>query len=567
LGADRLARRPALDEYDFYNARYLDEHGEPVLIRIEVLLVDVTPTIERTCFNYLERWDAEKQEVLGTGDLADVDAEDHVWCLRLLTLGRYSEEDDEFEVHTHYATAYDVENERASEVPRSVRRDIGFIYLRTLRTGSRALSLERGSLLDVIIRTQSLQTGIWEGVRSRLAELDPPIEEGVAQLRPVLENVEDRLGQYIPVSEGDATRLFVSQLTREHLRTTLSFFLRMSEDQQPVPFQKAGTGTLNTLVLALLSFVADLREEGVIFAMEEPEIALPPHTQRRIASYLLSKTTQCFVTSHSPYVIECFDPATLRIIRRDSSGAVNATGVELGEAMKAKTYRRNLRRSLAEAMLGTGVIVAEGATELAALHATAEKMEEANPDLHSLDLAGVTIVSADGDGNAAELGRFFASLDVPSFAFLDKKKRPKHERDDLGKAGFEVLTETDYEGTELLLTTEVPIDHQWDFMEGLRDSGVSAGKTVPGTRPDDDDIVRGHARNVLRAGKGEGWAGELVSLCSVDELPETLTKFLDTVYARFPRPRQPVLRPSVSLEAGEDAGADGEEVATTEAGE
>ena len=61
---------------------------------------------------------------------------------------------------------------------------------------------------------------------------------------------------------------------------------------------------MNTLVLALLSFIADAKPQNVIFAMEEPEIALPPHTQRRIANYLLeTRTSQCFVTSHSPYLI------------------------------------------------------------------------------------------------------------------------------------------------------------------------------------------------------------------------------------------------------------------------
>lgn len=45
--------------------------------------------------------------------------------------------------------------------------------------------------------------------------------------------------------------------------------------------QHQGTGTINTLVLALLSLIADLKQ-NVIFAMEEPEIAIPPHTQKRI---------------------------------------------------------------------------------------------------------------------------------------------------------------------------------------------------------------------------------------------------------------------------------------------
>ena len=86
----------------------------------------------------------------------------------------------------------------------------------------------------------------------------------------------------------------------------MSFFLSISADQGPVPH--AGTGTVNTLVLALLSFIADLKPDTVIFAMEEPEIAVPPHTQRRIAQYLLTKTTQAFVT-HSPFVIEKFEPS------------------------------------------------------------------------------------------------------------------------------------------------------------------------------------------------------------------------------------------------------------------
>lgn len=62
---------------------------------------------------------------------------------------------------------------------------------------------------------------------------------------------------------GRTTKLHVSQLTREHLRKTMAFFLSMSEDQTPVPFQQVGTGTLNVLVLALLSFIAELKPASV----------------------------------------------------------------------------------------------------------------------------------------------------------------------------------------------------------------------------------------------------------------------------------------------------------------
>ncbi len=267
LGPDRQSQFPVVQEFDFYNAVYLDEKEEPIEIRIEVLLTDVTPTVEKTCRNYLERWDPAKRRILANGELNQVDDASLVWCLRLLTIARYNKEDDEFEAATHYAKAYDPEDEDDSRVSRAIKRTFGFLYLRALRTGSRALSLERGSLLDVILRIQSLQTGIWEHMRRRLETLAPPIEDGATKLTPVLRTIEARLAEYISIAKpGAATRLFVSQLSREHLRKTLSFFISVTEDQKPVPFQDVGTGTLNTLVLALLSFIAELKEENVIFA-------------------------------------------------------------------------------------------------------------------------------------------------------------------------------------------------------------------------------------------------------------------------------------------------------------
>lgn len=544
LGPDRQARFPVVEEYDFYNAAYLNEHEEPIPIRIEILLVGVTQTVQRACFNHLERWDPKTRTVLGQGDLANVDGEGRVWCLRLLTIARYNKEDDEFEAFTYYAKSYDPEDERDSRVPRSIRRNFGFLYLRALRTGSRALSLERGSLLDVILRAQSLQTGMWEHVRRRLEDLTPPIEEGAAKLTPVLHAIEARLAEYIPLAKpGEATKLFVSQLTREHLRKTLSFFLSVTPDQKPVPFQEVGTGTLNALVLALLSFIAELKEENVIFAMEEPEVALPPHTQRRIASYLLANATQCFVTSHSPYVMEHFEPERIVVLRRDDKGEVTGKKITLEAGMKAKTFRRHLRRGLAEAMLGRGVIVAEGFTEQIALRAVAEKLEGADMARYPLDLSGVTVVCADGDGNVAEFGRFFVALDMPTFAFLDKKSRSQVEKDALKNAGFVSVMETNFAGMEDLLAQETPLDRQWTFLSGLHDSGAAPRAGIPPARPDDAQI-RTLTSSVLKDSKGWGRAADLVELCDANELPPTLTGFLADVYKQFPRPEPPKPAPA-----------------------
>jgi putative ATP-dependent endonuclease of OLD family len=423
-------------------------------------------------------------------------------------------------------------------VGKKIKRLFGFLYLRTLRTGSRALSLERGSLLDIILRLQGVRTGLWENSIKRLRELNPPIDEDAVDLAPVLDSIEKRLAQYIPTNnDGKTTQLFVSQLKREHLRKTMSFFLSMSQDQKPVPFQDVGTGTLNTLVLALLSFIAEIKKENVIFAMEEPEIALPPHTQRRIANYLLEETTQCFVTSHSPYVIERFDPEQILILRRDSFAEVNATMVSAGTSLKGKMYRRHARRGLAEAMLGPGVIVAEGITEHSALSAVADKLESNDENCYPLDLSGITIFPVDGDGSLPNFGAFFKALGLKTYAFYDKPKSPrKAEENQKYIDNFDIPNETPYTSIERLLTDETPIDRQWQFLDELRQSGDQGNLAIPSARPDDDG-VKAQMFKVLSSNKGNGYAARLLNLCEIAELPISITSFLNKIYADFSKPQ------------------------------
>lgn len=251
LGPDRLTRTLPVEEFDFYNARYLDAGEQTQIpIRIEVLLTDLTDEVARQCFANLEHWHKDQRRLLGQGEVDQVDAAYVERCLRLTTIAKYDPEEDQFVARTIYSGEEVAGEEEPSAVPTRVKRAIGFLYLRALRTGSRALSLERGSLLDVILRMKDVRTGLWERIRKRLAELDPPIDSDATELGPILDEIESRLSDYIQTGGGErSTRLFVSQLTREHLRKTIAFFLTMGQGEASIPFQEAGTGTLNILVL------------------------------------------------------------------------------------------------------------------------------------------------------------------------------------------------------------------------------------------------------------------------------------------------------------------------------
>lgn len=538
LGPDRLNRTPPVEEFDFRNAGYLSDDGEtPVPLRIEAVLIDLTEDIKKLCAANLEFWHKADRRLLGEGEIGNADDPDVELCLRLITVAQYDVEEDQFYAKTIYGRSDDEEGAEPRSIPTKVKRAIGFLYLRTIRTGSRALSLERGTLLDNILRMKEARKGMWEGIRRRLATLDPPIDADATELGPILDEIEARLAEYIaPGGTGRSTRLFVSQLTREHLRKTIAFFLTMGRGEEAVPFQQAGSGTLNTLLLALLTFIAELKKDNVIFAMEEPEIALPPHTQRRIANYLLEQTSQCFVTSHSPYVIERFEPDGILKLSRDEHGTLIGTAIKLPAGMKAKNYRQNFRRAIAEAMLGQGVIVGEGITEQDALLVAAQMMEDNDPELFPLDVAGLCVINADGDGNLEKLGSFFKEIGTPAFAFFDRKKRTAAEVTAL-QSCYMVAKEILQKGAEALMAEEAPLDRQWQYLEALRAEDADGRFGIPANRPADDELRKLTAAT-LKGLKGEGGAARLLQLCSVAELPKTITDFLADIYQRYPKPKR-----------------------------
>jgi putative ATP-dependent endonuclease of OLD family len=541
LGPDRINRFPPVEEFDFYNAKYLvapaaeGESPQPIPIRIEAVLVDLDAELENRCGANIEFWRSSERKILGEGEVDAANPPEIVTCLRLETIARYEIEEDEFEAQTFFSHSPHAEEGQLTRIPKEIKRLFGFLYLRALRTGTRALSLERGSLLDILLRIKGVRTGLWEKAISRLRALN--IEDDATELAPVLEAIERRLARYVPSHASErATKLHVSQLTREHLRKTMAFFLAMSEGQEHVPFALAGTGTLNTLVLALLSFIADLKPSTVIFAMEEPEIALPPHTQRRIADYLLKETTQAFITSHSPFVIERFEPRQTFLLSRDANGVVGTLRISDATGLKENDYKRFARRGLTECMLGRGAIVLEGVTEFHALPVVARRMEEADSALQPLDIAGVAFFDAEGGGSISKFGAYFKALGLKIFSFYDALKKPE-EKAKIA-ATFDVDGQHKHAGFETLVAEEVPLGRQWAFLAELRDSGESGNVLIPANRPSDDDLKK-LTKSALASGKGAGWAARLFESCAIQEFPASVVGFLAKVYAAFPKPPEP----------------------------
>ena len=243
------------------------------------------------------------------------------------------------------------------------------------------------------------------------------------------------MARFVGVGEGDdATGFFASELTREHLREVVTFFVRSQEAHYLVPFHRLGTGSINTLVFALLTHIADLRgAASVIFAMEEPEIALPPHSQRRITRYLRKRMGQAIITSHSPYVIEEFQLAEILRLRRDGGQLIGRFVPT--EGPRPRTLKRQ-RRQLAEAVLARGVIVAEGTTECSALSAASLALEGfAGTGMDApFDLSGVSRCSTPVDARRSPNGAVLLDLGQKEFRLYDQPPSPWTAEDNAGLA-------------------------------------------------------------------------------------------------------------------------------------
>ena len=424
LGPERLSRRSAIDEHDFYAGEYLDADGNLIDIVIEVILVGLSVEQQVHFRNNLEWWDMTSQSLLYAPPPEATDRDDVIPALRLGFRGYYDSEEDDFAGQTYFLSP-EGDNGEYEPLRRQDKRACGFLYLRTLRTGNRALSLEHGSLLDIILKLRELRPRMWEDVLAQLHDVsvasDP--ELGISE---ILTSVQDAVRELVPAECANAPTIRVSQLTREHLRKILTIFLGTGAydstgKEYTAPFCHQGTGTINTLVLTLLSMIADLKQ-NVIFAMEEPEIALPPHTQKRIIGSVIGKSAQAIFTSHSPYVLEEFDPSQILVINREG-GELIGYPASLPPAVKQKMYREEVRRRFCEALLARRVLIVEGRTEYDTFPPLAKHLESLDPNsFSSLESLGIAIISANTDSQIAPLSEYFQALGKVTYAIFDKQE-------------------------------------------------------------------------------------------------------------------------------------------------
>jgi len=458
LGPDRLSHLPPIDEHDFYQGKYTADQittevaeaneaaptvegngteGVAVVgdvsnggagsqtpvnaprIEIEVTIVDLTEEQRGRFGDYVEFWDTATDKLYEAPAPEGVDATTIAEALRVTFVGSYDPEEDDFEGKTYFTRSL-VEADRPVAFSKKDKQSCGFLYLRSLRTGSRALSLERGSLLDIILRLKEVRPQMWEDTLDNLASYSVASDPKLG-ISGVLESINIALKKFVPKEWGVEPHLKVSNLTREHLRKVITAFIATGAGNHAAPFYRQGTGTINMLVLAMLSQIAQ-DKQNVIFAMEEPETAIPPYAQKRIVHEIRKLASQTLFTSHSPYVLEEFTLEETVVLARNADGALSRSNIKLPDSVKPKRYRQEFRTRFCEGLLARRILIAEGSTEAASFPVVCRRLAELKPDTYSsLEALGICTIDAGSETQIADLANFYRGLGKRTFAICDKQ--------------------------------------------------------------------------------------------------------------------------------------------------
>lgn len=536
MGPDRLSKRPVIDEHDFYAGEYLIDET-PVEIAIVVIVIDLSEEQLRHFGNYIEWWDTERKELIQGPPASDTEKETVVPALRLIFKGSYDPEEDDFDGQTFFALTVR-DGVQSIKFQTKDKRNCGFLYLRTLRTGNRALSLERGSLLDIILQLKELRPKMWESVIDQLKDVSVATNPDLG-IEDVLTSVQKSLSTIVSYETAESPRIKVSNMTREHLRKVLTVFLGSGSKnnkgaEYATPYYHQGTGTINTLVLTLLSMIAEIKE-NVIFAMEEPEIALPPHIQKRVVLSVIERSNQALFTSHSPYVIEELPPNHILVVSR-KDGALCVVPANMPPAVKAKAYREEIRRRFCESLLARRVLITEGRTEYDVYTTAARKLQQLHPDQSlSFELLGISVVNAETESQIGDLGSYYKALNKKVYAVFDKQTDEAREK---------IATSVDYcyeaseHGIENVvlkgIKTEILIAYGLLLVtDGLWPQHLSENKPYDGMGA---EAIYTALFKYFKWSKGDGTLADLLQFCPEDEMPKfiknTIYSISETVYPK-----------------------------------
>jgi len=228
-------------------------------------------------------------------------------------------------------------------------------------------------------------------------------------------NVLEQMG--IAAGEGDVGLHFTS-----HDPTNAYKSLQLYVEQLGItsPAGEVGAGLQSAIVVGIFRTYEQLKKEGAVFAIEEPEVFLHPQKARYFETVLQAiaeRGNQVILTTHSPVFVRVHQPESVVIVRRTAERGTWATQTELVDI--AEDDRKALRLMTEfdaqrnELFFARKVMLVEGATEKVALPLVFRSLG------HDINQLGISVVECGGKTSISLFVKVATALGIPFVVLAD----------------------------------------------------------------------------------------------------------------------------------------------------
>ncbi len=351
-----------------------------------------------------------------------------------------------------------------------LRERLPFIYVEVLRDYNRQTPGNRWSVLrrlfnevntEFLNDKKEVEVQRPDGSTVKMTRKDAfaqAVHDAYKYLRTnTFEEIEQRLAQnameHMGLAEGEGK---IELHFESHDATNAYKSLQLYVQQMGIesPAGEVGAGLQSAIVVAIFRTYEEMKKDGAIFAIEEPEVFLHPQKARYFQTVLegLSQAgNQVFLTTHSPIFVQVHKPESVAVIQRSAeqgTAACQAQACDLTDSdRQALRLLTEFDAERKELFFAKAVLLVEGATEKIALPLAFKAM---GYDINRLD---ISVVEVGGKTKFPLFVRVLKALHIPYTVLADydiktidvtmqesvrkkiNEKNTKHERwnDDIKK--------------------------------------------------------------------------------------------------------------------------------------
>ena len=313
-------------------------------------------------------------------------------CAQIAFAARFDLEDLMVESIRYFHDDDDVEDpfldDIVQPIPTRLFDDIGYYVLPARRTWEAAATFASELFRKAVATVGGIPAQTILQERDRLRTPDARLEE-TAGLSPLVQRINRQLAELLPDAPRFQLRLTATD-SESLLRALVPHYA--GSDGLPLPVGRHGMGLLSLQTFILL---LELGRERVrmgkpfLFAMEEPELHIPPGMQRRLISQAVLIAEQTVCTSHSPRVAAFYPATSVQTLDRNPAQLAATPMLPAPLDGNATNARRKLfgddRARLVEALMHHRVLIPEGRSEFEWFRLLSDVLETGDIALDAAD--------------------------------------------------------------------------------------------------------------------------------------------------------------------------------------